>query len=101
MSTVTELEGASLLHSVALRTSAQEALLKTERSASLFVVCINVACSAAVVAFLAARSEPMFLAIVGGTAGAALALGAASFGESRRLRRRLEAILVLSRGTVA
>ena len=101
MNTVTELEGASILRSLSLRTSAETALANTKQSASLFVVCVSAACNAVTFAFIAARHEPMFLAIIGGVAGAALTFGAFGYGESRRLRRRLEAVLTIYRGNVA
>ena len=97
MNTVTEMEGINTLRSLAKSTVAEDVLKKTEWSPSLLIVLFSAACSGGTFALLAARPEPMFAAIVGSVAGAALSLSAFSLGESRRLRRRLEAVLALNR----
>jgi len=97
MSTVSDLERAELLRSVALRSDAEDALQKTSKCPGLLVTLINVSCTAATFALLAARPEPIFHIVFGGVAGAALSLGALAFRESRRLSRRLEAAITVAR----
>lgn len=96
MSTVSDLEKVELLRSLALQSAAQEALQKTSKSPGLLVTLINVLCTAATFAFVAARPEPIFHMIVAGVAGAAFSLGALAFHESRRLSRRMEAALTVA-----
>jgi phosphate/sulfate permease len=97
MNTITDLEGTRLLRSAAQRSAAQDVLQSTDRTIGLPMAFLSVACTAATFALLAARPEPMFHALVGGVAGAALSLGALAFGESRRLSRRIEAVIAVAR----
>ncbi|MGZ5180535.1 MAG: hypothetical protein ACXWC6_13485 [Ramlibacter sp.] len=97
MTPATELEAASALRSVALRASAEDTLARTARPLHPLVACVVVVCCAGTFAFGAARAVPVFQVLVDGAAGAALAFGALAFGESMRLRRRLDAALLLSR----
>ena len=98
MNTITELDGAKLVQTAAKQSAAQDVLRSTDRNISLFMAIVSVACTAGTFALLAVRPEPIFHALAGGVAGAGLSLSAMAFGESRRLSRRIEAVLATTRG---
>ena len=97
MNVATQLDAELISRAVANRAAATEMLAKSEKTANPFVAVVFVGCLAGTFAFSAIQSATIFHAIVGAAAGSALALASLAYGELMRLRRRMEALHLLSR----
>ena len=97
----TQITGERIAQTVATRARAQEVLTETERQPNSFIVALNVLCFALSTLFVAGLFGTRLEAILGALAGAAFALALASYTNSLRQRRRLEAMFSIIRETAA
>ena len=97
----TQITGERIAQAVATRARAQEVLTETERQPNAFIVALNVLCFALSIMFLANHFGTRLEAMLGALSGAAFALALASYTNSLRQRKRVEAMFSTTRETAA